>query len=235
MIGLILLAGCAAPPPPAEPLRSSPEPYETRTLEGWTVRVTRVLLDEQAELGKRALRLLETKLYEVTRVVPERACAELRKVPIWLCVGEGTKGAGGAEYHPSEAWLRDHGYNPAKAKAVEIGDATHFLKFSIPQPSVLLHELAHAYHDRVFGFGHAGIKAAYAAAVEGKRYESVLHIGGKLKRHYALTDEKEYFAEASEAWFGTNDFYPFVRAELRDFDPKLVPVLEGVWGDVKSR
>ena len=25
----------------------------------------------------------------------------------------------------------------------------------------------------------------------------------------------EYFAEASEAFFGTNDFYPFVRAELR--------------------
>ena len=226
----IALAGCAAPEP-AGPLRSAPaDPYEERTIEGWTVRVARVLLEEKADVGRQALRLLETKLYEVGRVVPERACAELRKVPLWLCSGEGTKGAGGAEYHPSEAWLRDHGYNPLKAKAVEIGDASHFLKFSIPQPSVLLHELAHAYHDRALGFDHAGIKAAYAAAVEGKRYESVLHIGGKMKRHYALTDHKEYFAEASEAWFGTNDFYPFVRAELREHDPKAAAALEEAWG-----
>ena len=95
---------------------------------------------------------------------------------------------------------------------------------------MLLHELAHAYHDRVLGFDHAGILAAYKAAVDGKKYESVLHIGGKLKRHYALTNEKEYFAEASEAWFGTNDFYPFVRAELREVDPKAAAVLEEVWG-----
>ena len=226
----IILAGCASPEASA-PLRSAPdEPYESRTIEGWTVRVQRVLLEEKAELGRQALRLLETKLYDVARVVPEKACIELRKVPIWLCSGEGTKGAGGAEYHPSEAWLRDHGYNPLKAKAVEIGDAAHFLEFSIHQPSVLLHELSHAYHDRVLGFDQPGIKAAYAAAVEGKRYESVLHIGGKMRRHYALTDHKEYFAEASEAWFGTNDFYPFVRAELREFDPGAAAVLKEVWG-----
>ena len=29
----------------------------------------------------------------------------------------------------------------------------------------------------------------------------------------------EYFAEASEAYFGTNDFFPFVRIELRRHDP----------------
>ena len=72
-------------------------------------------------------------------------------------------------------------------------------------------------------------KAAYAAAVQGKRYESVLHIDGGHKRHYALTDHKEYFAEACEAWFGTNDFYPFVRAELREVDPEACTVLEEVW------
>jgi hypothetical protein len=199
--------------------------YETRVVEGWTVHVQRRLLEEKAELGRDALRLLETKLYEITRVVPAKACAELRKVPIWLGDGEG-----GTEYHPSEEWLRRNGRDPRKAKAVEIGDAARFLKFSIPQPSVLLHELAHAYHDRFLGFEHPGIRAAYAAAVEGKKYESVLHIGGKRRRHYALTDAKEYFAEASEAWLGTNDFYPFVRAELREFDPQAAAVLEEVWG-----
>lgn len=207
---------------------AAPE-YETKTLEGWTVRVARPLLDEQSAVGRDALRLLEVKLYDVTRVVPPKALAELRKVPIWLCVGEGTKGAGGAEYHPSADWLKKNGYNVEKAKAVEIGDAARFLKFSIPQPAVLLHELSHAYHDRVLGFEHAGIKAAYAAMVESKQYDSVLHIQGKKQRHYALTDAKEYFAESCEAWFGTNDFYPFVRAELKEVDPQICTILEEVW------
>lgn len=204
--------------------------YEPRIIEGWTVLIQRPLLDDQAALGRDALRLLEVKLVDVVRTVPAAACVELRKVPIYLCFREGSRGGPGAEYHPDEGWLRDNGYDPKKAKAVEIGDAAQFLKFSIPQPSVLLHELAHAYHDRVLGFGHAGIKAAYASAVEGRKYESVLHVGGARKRHYALTDEKEYFAEATEAWFGTNDFYPFVRAELREFDPQVCAVLREVWG-----
>jgi hypothetical protein len=207
-----------------------PEPYVPHHLEGWTVHVARILVEEQAELGRQALRLLDVKLYEIQRVVPARALAELRKVPIWLCVGEGTKGGGRAEYHPSESWLRENGYKAFKAKGVEIGDAAGFLEYSIPQPWVLLHELAHAYHDRVLGFNHPGILEAYRAAVEGKQYERVLRIDGSRTRHYALRDEKEYFAECSEAWFGTNDFYPFVRAELRDFDPKGASLLETVWG-----
>jgi hypothetical protein len=203
LLGLTILIACTSASPPGDG-------YETRTIEGWTVLVARPLLDEQAAVGRDALRLLEVKLYDVTRVVPSKACAELRKVPIYLCVQEGTKGAGGAEYHPSAEWLKKNGYNPDKAKAVEIGDAARFLRFSIPQPAVLLHELSHAYHDRVLGFDHPGIKAAYAAAVEGKKYESVLHISGSKKRHYAL--------------------YPFVRAELKEVDPQICTVLGEVWG-----
>jgi hypothetical protein len=39
----------------------------------------------------------------------------------------------------------------------------------------------------------------------------------------------EYFAEATEAFFGTNDFYPFVRAELLQHDPELFKLLETLW------
>ena len=43
---------------------------------------------------------------------------------------------------------------------------------------------------------------------------------------------KEYFAEASEAYFGTNDFYPFVRAELKKHDPEMFRLLEKLWHPV---
>ncbi|MEE8389889.1 MAG: hypothetical protein V3S14_03710, partial [Anaerolineae bacterium] len=45
---------------------------------------------------------------------------------------------------------------------------------------------------------------------------------------YALKNDKEYFAESSEAYFGTNDFFPFVRAELRRHDPEMCALLKKV-------
>jgi hypothetical protein len=55
--------------------------YEVRTIEGWKVYVNRILLNEQAPVGADALKVLAGKLYDITRVVPERKCAELKKVP----------------------------------------------------------------------------------------------------------------------------------------------------------
>ena len=90
------------------------------------------------------------------------------------------------------------------------------------QPLVVLHELAHAYHDQVLSWDYEPIREAFDAAVKEGQYEKVLHIDGRTVRHYALTDHKEYFAEATEAWFGCNDFYPFVRPELKKHDVESV-------------
>ncbi len=203
--------------------------YTKTSVEGWTVYVNKTLLADQKDLGDKALRLLETKLYEIERRLPPRALEAVRKVPIWLGVDDGH--APCAEYHPSKEWLSEHGYNPDKAKGVEIGNAGHFLKWSLDQPAMLLHELSHAYHDQVLGYDHAGIKEAFHKAVASKRYESVLRGNGRMERAYALSNDQEYFAEASEAYFGANDFYPFVRAELEKHDPQIFQVLSEVWGD----
>jgi hypothetical protein len=39
----------------------------------------------------------------------------------------------------------------------------------------------------------------------------------------------EYFAEQSEALFGTNDFFPFVRSELEQHDPRMFALLKRLW------
>ena len=57
----------------------------------------------------------------------------------------------------------------------------------------------------------------------------VLHINGSTKRAYALNNDKEYFAECSEAFFGTNDFYPFVRSELKEHDSTMHALLRRLW------
>jgi len=52
---------------------------------------------------------------------------------------------------------------------------------------------------------------------------------GKRVRHYALTNEKEFFAEMTEAYFGVNDFFPFTRAELRESEPDIHALLRDIW------
>ena len=58
---------------------------------------------------------------------------------------------------------------------------------------------------------------------------------GRKVRAYAAENEKEYFAESTEAYFGSNDFFPFVRAELKEHDPKMYDLLEKVWGVRKPK
>jgi hypothetical protein len=205
--------------------------HETRQIEGWTVHVDgRLLSGPGAEVGRRAIRLLGDRLYEISLVVPADPLKKLREVPIWLDLSHGKLKP--MQYHPSPEWLKAHGYWPRLAKCVHIPRAAEFAhpRHQCRQPWSVLHELAHAYHDRVLGFDHPGIKAAWQRAVDSRRYESVLHIDGQLKRHYALTDHKEFFAEMTEAYFGVNDFFPFVRAELRREDPATFKLLQELWG-----
>jgi hypothetical protein len=231
---LVALFALLALAPPAlraadkEPYDSIDQ-YDERKLEGWTVLVNkRLLAKEHDELREQTLKLLDDQLYRITRVVPAEALAKLRKIPIWVELAHPLHPC--MCYHPSADWLRSHDMNPKKAGAVELSNCKAFLDWTHEQPWMVLHELAHGYHHQVLGFDNAEIKACYDQAVDSKTYESVLHINGRKVRHYALTNDQEYFAEATEAYFGTNDFYPFVRAELKKHDPKMYDLLEKLWG-----
>lgn len=198
-----------------------------RDVRGWKVLVAADLRADK-DLCARSIELLDAKLLDVERAVPEPALTKLRAVPIWIAREDSVTPC--MCYHPSIEWLKEHGRDPRKARAVEIANAPRFLEWSKHQRSMVLHELAHAYHHLVLGYEHAGLKEAYARAVESKAYDSVLHWDGVRRRSYALENVQEFFAEASEAWLGTNDMFPFVRAELSEHDPKLAELMRSIWG-----
>lgn len=203
---------------------------EPRDLEGWTVRVDRSLLTgPDAAFGRKALRVLEHKLAEIAQVVPPGPLAALRKVTIVL---DARHPLSSMQYHPSAGWLRQHGYEPTLARCVHIprvADVTG--RFLVnQQPMAVLHELAHAYHDQVLGFDDPKIKAAWVRFTDSGKYGEVLHISGRRRKHYALTNQMEFFAEMTESFFGTNDFYPFVRGELKQELPDVDKLLTEVWG-----
>jgi hypothetical protein len=230
---LLLIAGspAAAPPRPRakKPTWDTDDRYSERRVRGWLVKVNKELLAAKHEkVLSETMELLDQQLYGVTRVVPAAALEKLRRVPLWIerahprhpCMC----------YHTSKEWLRQHHMNPNKAGAVEIANVRNFLAWTHDQPWMVLHELAHAYHDQVLGFDHAGVRACYDQAMRDKLYDSVLHIRGRKVRHYACTNPQEYFAELTESYFGTNDFFPFVRAELKRHDARGYAEIEKVWG-----
>ena len=239
LLVVLCLSAVAAEPARPEKAPESAKPasqayaptsaYAVKDVEGWKVYVHKDLLGDKKALGDEAVKLLGVHLYEITRRVPGGALAKLRRVPIWV---EENPRVTCACYHPSRRWLEGHGFNPEKAKSVEIGGPRNFINWTKHQFNMVLHELAHGYHHRELegGYGNAEIKAAYDRMVESKKYESVLLFSGKKERHYALSNPMEYFAESSEAYFGTNDFYPFVRAELKGFDPEMYRLLVKLWG-----
>ncbi len=232
--GFPLVAHTAAPAATTQPATTAPaydaiDQYGTSHIHGWTVLISKGLLDtKDSILIQAVLSELDHQLYQVERRVPAKILPKLRTVKIWIELHDA--GVPGGCYHPSVDWLKSHGFNPAKAKCVEFGNARNFVDWSITQPFMVLHELAHAYHDQVLGYDYAPIKQAYRDAVASKRYESVLHVNGHMQRHYALNNDQEFFAEMSEAFFGTNDFYPFVRGELKTYDPETCRTVAEAWG-----
>lgn len=212
--------------------------YETRVIEGWTVHVSRRLLEERKDDTAKTLDLLSEQLANIVKVVPAPAVEALRKVPLWISP-EYPGVPPTAEYHPDAGWLRENGRNPAMAKGVEFTDVRTFDREVKRMPVVVLHELAHAYHDQVLGFDQPDVIACYERAKASGSYDKVERFHGPglpvtKERAYAMTNEREYFAESSEAYFGRNDFYPFTREELAKHDPEMCKLLERLWNQPTS-
>ncbi len=206
--------------------------HVVQDVQGWKIHVDKkLLLDEHREVRQLGLQVLDHKLHDIVLMLPADRVQHLREVPIYLDLDHAL---GNLQYHPGAGWLKDNGHDVAMTKAVHIPKVQRLINLakSNTQPAVMLHELAHAYHDRVLGFDEETIRQAFDHVAASGRLESVGFIhGGKKRRHYALTNHKEFFAEMTECYFQTNDFYPFVRGELLESEPEVAKLLKRIWVD----
>ena len=213
-----------------------PSAYTTRQVEGWNVRIDdRLLKGDGAAMGERALKLLMARLVAITIVVPEKGLAKLRAITIELDLDYGKLTS--MQYHPDADWLKSKGYSEALAKCVHIPEAEDFLSpfENHRMPWCVLHELAHGYHDQVLGFDEPRVTAAWEKFRASGKYASVLTSPGGMREHYGLTNQKEFFAEMTEAYFGSNDFYPFVTGELKQAEPEIFALMAEIWGALPGR
>ncbi len=209
---------------------------ETRDVLGWSLHIDRELLRNEPQATGKAIELLKRQLDEIVRHVPAPAVAELQKVALYFSPSyPGVQPR--AEFHPGAEWLKENGREPAMVKSVEFTNIADFEAETIRMPNFALHELAHAYHFRVLpdGYGNAEVIKAFETAKASGKYDRVERSNGvrgqnSFEKAYGMSSPMEYFAESTEAYFSTNDFFPFNSKELKSHDPEMFELLSELWG-----
>ncbi len=208
------------------------EKYQKKVVAEFTVLIHPDVL-QQKKQATEFLTFFELQLKTFNKALPKDKAELLHKVPIW--VGLEQRKHQGIAFHPSALWLKQNGFNPDMAGGVEIPNAQNYQQWCRnTKVSGIVHEMTHAFHVLHLGDKHAGILAAFAQAKEKKLYDKVSFVeDGRIQKGtraaYALTNDKEYFAEISEAYWGRNDFFPFTRDQLKTHDPVGFEVVKDVW------
>ncbi len=174
---------------------------------------------------EQCLQFLEASAKRMQDVIPSTAWKKISGTPIWLEY-EADKPHVGAYFGAPEV-LAANGVAVAKARSIQFYSSLAVMAGSARNP--LLHEIAHAYHDRVLSYAYDPVLAAYRSAQLNGRYDGVRRPSGRVEQAYAMTDHREFFAELSEAYFGTVDYFPFTREDLREFDPSSYRVIANAW------
>lgn len=199
--------------------------YERTNIRSFPVYVAPEFNKHAPSLLKQCLQVLESGAKRIQGALPSAAWKKISGIPIWLEY-EGEKSFGGA-YFNSQEWLVSNGLSGAKAKSIQFHSSLAVMVGHVQNP--LMHEIAHAYHDLVLSYSYRPILTAYRSAQLSGRYNAVRHSSGRLGRAYAMSDPFEFFAELSEAYFGTSDFFPFTREDLREFDPLAYRRISDAW------
>jgi hypothetical protein len=221
-------AGGKASPPDAV------EGYKLHKIEGFNLLVSKEVLEaDTSRFERKPLDVLERELTTIREKMTPQALATLRKLTIWvewdekLAVGNGRDGSAIAIYYGGHQFgLPRVGKQPVKSKSVTILRMKSLTAEHQPGNDkgrcVLLHEIAHAVEDNLLTpEQHVSVKAAYRQAMERKLYD---------KAQYVSTNEMEFFAELTCAYFDQLQYFPHNREELKKHDPASFRVLDSVWG-----
>lgn len=234
LLAPMLLISCATQQTTTPPHQTSPafihettDQYTVKSIQGFTVHISAAALNHPKTTNP-ALKVLESQLTQTLEQTPEPTHATLRNTHIWI--EHNNPGFPCACYHPNKQWLADNHYNTDKARGIEISNTTNFVNWvKRDQPSMILHELAHAYEHATLGYNNPLITKPYERAKASGTYDLVDHVSGTPRTHYAMNNETEYFAELTESYFGRNDFYPFTREQLKAHDPDGYAMIQSAW------
>ena len=102
--------------------------------------------EKNQKLFRQTKKALANHLQRICYLMPEDKRKELQKLFIRV---DHMHELSNMQYHPSQAWLIKNNHDPSLVKRVHIPRAQQLIARStwLKHPYVILHELAHAYHD----------------------------------------------------------------------------------------
>jgi hypothetical protein len=211
--------------------------YTVRAIDGFTVILSDETLKQNAAstLDRKPLDVLDLELRTLCGLMPAKTLTALRNVLIWVewdedvKLGNGRPGGALATYFGGHQLdMLAKGMHPLKAKNITIHRLKSLALEHQPKKDsgrcVVLHEILHAVHDQVLSADNVNIKAVYKQAMERQLLD---------KNAYAATNEREFFAEMTCAYFDQLNYYPHTNEELKKHDPVTYKLLESIWGKPK--
>jgi hypothetical protein len=245
---LPLVSGAEQPSPNKTPAENEPVAgYSRRVIQGFNVLVNHEVLEHEndARFKRKPIEVLELELRTIAQSLPERTVRMLRKLLIWVEWDDKTDPDAGraiAKYYGvfgnRALWQLAKTKHPGKANNVEIINMRALTLEHQPgvklERCVILHELVHAVHFRLFGPHNHVIRLAYAQAMNRHLYDQADDVYGRKVRPYARVSEAEYFAELSCAYLNKLHYYPFDREDLHEHDPVGYRLMVLVWGPPKK-
>jgi hypothetical protein len=216
----------------------TPEGYERRELEGFSVYVNKEVSRHAVDRwGRQPLTVLEKELNDLKRLLVPKIVHVLQEVPVWVewdTVSRFDARALALYYHRGSGdQLKAKGVNPRLEGCIQILSLRILGEQRQPgtpyQQVVTLHEMAHAVQDRLIGWDNPELLATFQQAVDRKLYEQVNDRHGRKVRAYARTNAAEYFAEISCAFLDSCNYFPFNYMQLQSYDQAGFAFVERVW------
>ncbi|HMP98434.1 MAG TPA: hypothetical protein PKC24_01545 [Cyclobacteriaceae bacterium] len=210
-----------------------PDEYISHQLHGFEVLINKSALYDYQQTTDSALMQLKKDLLKITKFkMTKSALDSLRTVRIFI---DWDTGHHSLQVHNNEDWLIQNGYILEKTNQMEISNIKNYMAYrNQNQPYVVMHEMTHAFHNRLSEADKVLIKNTYEKAMQKNLYQSVRyhHGDGNYESEvpaYAGTDEFEYFAEITVAYFGLCNFYPFNRKDLKKYDNAGYKLVRLIW------
>lgn len=215
--------------------------YATFEHQGFTFKIKEDVLE--TEEAQAAIAKMRADLDNIVSFCPADKLEVMRPNPIWM-EENNPKNRSAAWYHWDAEWPGNNGDLAAKGDCLEITNYNMYVESSTRnQPLMVFHELCHLYHDQGMSEENRQLIAeAYRHARENDMYKGTAYRSRtdlpeeewdyeRAKNGaYCMNNDREFFTELSEAYWGDNDFYPFNYQQLKDYDPVAFAAIEKIWG-----
>lgn len=163
---------------------------------------------------------LSNTLTKACKIFTKTICSQFNQVKYFIFTGNESRTGGrhgGQWYFP-----KGNGTSEKFDHSIVIRSAYDYLRYSDDAALMTaIHELSHAYYYLHYQRLYKSNMNAYQNALKKKLYTNVKNKQGRnTEKAYALTNEREYFAELAKIYWLHNYYFPFSREELRAYDPE---------------